>query len=84
MFCSKEAVNEIDDTKHCKIARFKDKKALDENATISKRKHRAIIYPYKEKNDALVIFHNWEGKIGKNIKVYRKRRVPKNLIINLI
>lgn len=39
-----------------------DKKALDEHPTLLRRKPRAIISPYKNDKEALVIFDSKEGK----------------------
>ena len=56
-------MEQFDDTGYCKIASFKDKKALDENSVLMERKPRAIICPFEEKtNEALVVFERWEGK----------------------
>lgn len=55
-------MKDFDDTKLCKIARFKDKRALDENPTLKRRRPRAIVYPYEKEDQALVIFNEWKGK----------------------
>lgn len=52
-----------DDTKHCRIAVFMDEKKLYESSKLKKLHPRAIICPYKTKNQALVVFQTCEGKI---------------------
>nr|XP_022341810.1 uncharacterized protein LOC111135768 isoform X8 [Crassostrea virginica] len=51
-----DALKEDDDTKRCKIARFTDRKELDGNPIFQRIKPRAVICPYKNDNEALVIF----------------------------
>lgn len=58
-------MRDLNDTKHCKIVSFKDRKDLEKNPILQRIKPRAVICPYKKDKEALVVFNTWKGKINK-------------------